>query len=55
LKVNAENGTKISVYSITGAKVLETKLNGDLNVSSLVSGVYIVAAANGEKAKFIKK
>jgi hypothetical protein len=55
LKVNVENGVRISIYSVTGAKVLDTVVNGNVNISSLTSGVYLVATLDGKKAKFIKK
>jgi hypothetical protein len=54
LTVNAENGTKIAVYSVTGSKVIDTVLDGPLNVSSLNQGIYIITVPTGEKAKFIK-
>jgi hypothetical protein len=54
LKVNKENGTPIAIYSITGSKVLETTLQGTVNLDRLNTGVYIVATPSGEKAKFIK-
>lgn len=55
LTVNIEKGTKIAIYSLTGTKVIETVLDGKLDVSSLTSGVYFVTTPNGGKTKFIKQ
>ncbi|GHT75136.1 hypothetical protein AGMMS50262_09590 [Bacteroidia bacterium] len=55
LSVDKANGTLVSIYNIAGAKVIETSLQGDVNLSKLPAGVYIVATAAGERAKFIKK
>jgi hypothetical protein len=56
LNVNVDNGTKISIYSVGGAKVSEnTVSNGHVNVATLPAGIYILSTSKGEKAKFIKK
>jgi hypothetical protein len=55
LNVQVEKGTKISVYSVAGIKVLSTTVDGALNVSSLTPGVYVVSTPSGAKAKFIKQ
>lgn len=55
LTVNVAKGTRIEVYALTGSKVIDVILDGKLDISSLTSGVYIVATPNGEKAKFIKQ
>ncbi|KAA6301809.1 MAG: hypothetical protein EZS26_001972 [Candidatus Ordinivivax streblomastigis] len=55
LTVNVANGTPLAIYNLTGSKVLETKLQGSVNINHLNAGVYIVATPNGEKAKFIKQ
>ncbi len=55
LTVNKEEGTKITIYSISGNKVMETTLSNPLNVGFLESGIYLIGTENGEKAKFIKK
>ncbi|GHS99425.1 hypothetical protein FACS189421_09840 [Bacteroidia bacterium] len=55
LSINKANGTLVSIYNITGAKVIETPLQGNLNVGNLPAGVYVIATADGERAKFIKK
>ncbi|MDR0505488.1 MAG: T9SS type A sorting domain-containing protein [Dysgonamonadaceae bacterium] len=55
LNINVEYGTKVTVYSLAGAKVIETAINGNLNVSSLTSGVYVVSTPSGAKAKFVKQ
>jgi hypothetical protein len=55
LKVNKENGTPIVIYSVTGSKILETTLQGTVNMAGLDAGVYIVATPAGERAKFVKR
>jgi hypothetical protein len=55
LSVNKANGTLVSIFSVTGAKVIETPLQGAVNLERLPAGVYIIATAEGERAKFIKK
>ncbi|MDR2841395.1 MAG: T9SS type A sorting domain-containing protein [Paludibacter sp.] len=55
LFVNVENGTAISVYSVSGSKVIDSIVsNGKVNVSNLAAGVYVVSTPAG-KAKFVKK
>jgi hypothetical protein len=55
LTINVEKGTEIAVYTLTGTKVIDTVLDGKLDISSLASGVYFVTTPNGGKAKFIKQ
>jgi hypothetical protein len=52
ITVNFANGSEknlVSVYSLTGAKVLETEVTGsqNLNLSALSAGMYIVKAQSG--------
>ncbi|GAB6012509.1 T9SS type A sorting domain-containing protein [Viscerimonas tarda] len=55
LKVNAENGTPVVIYNVTGAKVLETNLQGAIDINRLNAGIYVVATSSGARAKFIKQ
>src|SRR5690554_5936860 len=52
---NLTVGTRIAVYDIAGSKVMDVIYDGKLGISSLISGVYIVATPDGGKAKFIKQ
>jgi PKD repeat protein len=59
---NAEEGTVLDIYNITGSLVLHTKLKGDkdnVDVSSLSSGIYLMRFADKEgrqgSSKFVKQ
>jgi parallel beta-helix repeat protein len=49
--------TPLSIFSITGQQVLSTKIQGEqrVDVSTLLSGLYIVKAATGEVGRFVKQ
>jgi len=55
LNVNKPDGTTIFIFDMAGNKVMETTLFSTVNVGSLKAGVYIIATATGDRAKFIKK
>jgi len=42
INLNLDGLTTITIYSITGAKVLEVNTDGQIDVSSLQSGMYLV-------------
>lgn len=57
LSVAGADAGVVSIYSIVGSKVMETRLqdnSGKIDVSTLSSGVYVISV-NGKSLKFTKK
>lgn len=55
--INASAGSTVSIYSLTGAQLLTTRLGaqgGTISIANLPQGVYIVKA-NERTAKIIKR
>ena len=55
--INASAGSTVSIYSLTGAQLLTTRLSaqgGTISIANLPQGVYIVKA-NERTAKIIKR
>jgi hypothetical protein len=53
-----ENTTTVTVYNLTGQKVVMTKYSKNINVTALSTGTYIAEVSDGnttERLKFIKK
>ena len=55
--INASAGSTVSIYSLTGAQLLTTRLNaqgGTMSIANLPQGVYIIKA-NERTAKIIRR
>ena len=57
IAINASAGSTVSIYSLTGAQLLTTRLNaqgGTMSIANLPQGVYIIKA-NERTAKIIRR
>ena len=57
IAINASAGSTVGIYSLTGAQLLNTRLNaqgGTMSIASLPQGVYIIKA-NERTAKIVKR
>lgn len=57
IAVNCPAGCTITIYSISGSVIMQTRQNADygtINIAALSKGIYLVRA-DGRTAKFIKR
>jgi len=55
LNTNLRDNTNVVVYDMTGVKVVEKKISGELDVTELRPGAYIIRTETGQVAKFFKE
>ena len=54
LHLNVADGATISVFDMTGRMVIQQRYEGQLDVSSLVPGLYAIKAGDNE-VRFVKE
>ena len=53
--VGVDEGTRVSVFNISGIKVIDKKVTNTLDISGLKKGIYILTTENNVRYRFVKE
>jgi hypothetical protein len=57
IAINCPAGTTVTIYSVTGAQIVKTRMDadgGEISIAGIPQGIYIVKA-NDRTAKFVRR